>query len=132
MIDVDVSFVNISANNDNNNNNNNSPLSTKFQPNFSTWVIIGEFDNFCQIFKLLNVILDQFMDCNAIIDHYTHMAVDKLDQIVFKSLNLVKIVSSCLHWTPIRVAIASFSNFGHQRCSLLVWFPKKSADGGGV
>ena len=45
-----------------------------------TWVIIGEFDNFGQIFKLSNVILDQFMDCNAIIDHYTHITVHKLDQ----------------------------------------------------
>ena len=85
MTDVDVSFVNISANNDD--NNNNSPLGqnfgqilAKFQPNFSTWVIIGEFYNFGQIFKLLNIISDQFMDCNAIIDHYTHMAVHKLDQ----------------------------------------------------
>ena len=44
-----------------------------------TWAIIGEFDNFGQIFKLLNVILDQFIDCNAIIDHYTHITVHKLD-----------------------------------------------------
>ena len=85
-MDVDVSFVNISANNDNNNNNNNnSPLGqnlVEFQPNFGTLVITGEFYNynFGQIFKLLNVILDQFMDCNVIIDHYTHMAVHKLDQ----------------------------------------------------
>ena len=42
--------------------------------------IIGEFDNFGQILKLLNIISDQFMDCNAIIDHYTHMAVHKLDR----------------------------------------------------
>ena len=62
MIDVDVSFVNISAKNDD--NNNNSPLG----------------QNFSQICLLLNVILDQFMDCNAIIDHYTHMTVHKLDQ----------------------------------------------------
>ena len=74
------------------------------------WVIIGEFDNFGQIFKLLNVISDQFMDCNAIIDHYTH--------IVFNSLNVVKIVPTCLHWTPMRVAIASCLNFGHQGHSL--------------
>ena len=80
---VDVSFANISANNDN--NNSNSPLSqnfgrvlAEFLLNFGTWVIIGEFDNFGQMFKLLNVILDQFMDCNAIIDHYTHMTVHKL------------------------------------------------------
>ena len=52
----------------------------KFWLNFSMCVIIGEFYNFSQIFKLLNIILDQFMDCNAIIDHYTHMAVHKLDQ----------------------------------------------------
>ena len=31
-------------------------------------------------FKLLNVILDQLMDCNVIIDHYRHIAVHKLDQ----------------------------------------------------
>ena len=43
------------------------------------WAIIGEFDNFDEILKLLNVILDQFMDCNAIIDHNTHIAVHKLD-----------------------------------------------------
>ena len=30
MIDVDVSFVNISANNDDNNNNNNNPLGQNF------------------------------------------------------------------------------------------------------
>ena len=30
------------------------------------WAIIGEFDNFGQILEVLNVILDQFMDCNAI------------------------------------------------------------------
>ena len=41
-----------------------------------TWAIIGEFDNFGQIFKLLNIILAQFMDCNAIIDHYTHHKLD--------------------------------------------------------
>ena len=41
--------------------------------------IIGEFDNFGQILKLLNVIFDQIMDCNAIIDQYTHMAVHRLD-----------------------------------------------------
>ena len=74
MIDVDVSFVNISAINDN--NNSNSPLSQ----NFGMWVIIGEFDNFGQVFKLLNIISDQCMDCNTIINHYTHMAVHKLDQ----------------------------------------------------
>ena len=84
MIDVDVSFVNISANNDN--NNSNSPLGQNFSQilaefwlNFSMWVIIGEFHNFGQIFKLLNRISDQFMDSNVIIDHYTHMAVNKLD-----------------------------------------------------
>ena len=37
MIDLDVSFVNISANNDD--NSNNSPLGL----NFGMWVIIGEF-----------------------------------------------------------------------------------------
>ena len=52
----------------------------KFWLNFSMWTMIDEFDNFGQIFKLLNVILDQFMDFNAIIDHDTHMAVHKLDQ----------------------------------------------------
>ena len=31
-------------------------------------------------FKLLNIISDQFMDCNVIIDHYRHIAVHKLDQ----------------------------------------------------
>ena len=30
-------------------------------------------------FKLLNVILDQLVDCNVIIDHYAHIAVQKLD-----------------------------------------------------
>ena len=44
------------------------------------WAIIGEFDNFGKISKLLNVILDQFMDCNVIIDHYTHITVHKLDR----------------------------------------------------
>ena len=52
----------------------------EFLLNFGTWVIIGEFDIFGQMFKLLNVILDQFMECNAIIDHYTHMTVHKLDR----------------------------------------------------
>ena len=76
MIDVHVSFVNISANNDD--NNNNSPLGqnfgqilTEFQPNFGMWAIICKFYNLGQIFKLLNIISDQFMDCNAIMDHYT-------------------------------------------------------------
>ena len=33
------------------------------------------------IFKLLNVILDQLMDCNVIIHHYTHIIrVHKLGQ----------------------------------------------------
>ena len=31
-------------------------------------------------FKLLNVILDQLMDCNVIIDHYRHIAVHTLDR----------------------------------------------------
>ena len=31
-------------------------------------------------FKLLNIILDQLMDCNVIIDHYRHITVHKLDQ----------------------------------------------------
>ena len=31
-------------------------------------------------FKLLNIILDQLMDCNVIIDYYRHIAVHKLDQ----------------------------------------------------
>ena len=81
MMDVDVSFINISANNDNNNNNSSLCENlAEFQPNFSTLAITGEFYNynFGQIFKLLSVILDQFMDCNVIIDHYTHMAVHKL------------------------------------------------------
>ena len=30
--------------------------------------------------KLLNVILDQLMDCNVIKDDYSHIAVHKLDQ----------------------------------------------------
>ena len=47
MIDVDVSFVNISANNDDNNNNSPSGQNlAKFWPNFSMWVIIDEFYNF--------------------------------------------------------------------------------------
>ena len=55
MIDVDVSFVNISANNDDNNNNsswgqNFGQILAKFQPNFGMWAIIGEFYNFGQIF----------------------------------------------------------------------------------
>ena len=49
---------------------------------------MGEFYNFGQIFKLLNVILDQFMDCNAIIDYYTHMAVHKLDQNCVQKLKI--------------------------------------------
>ena len=43
-------------------------------------------------FKLLNVILDQLMDCNVIIDHYRHIAVQKLDCNYVESLNLAKIV----------------------------------------
>ena len=31
-------------------------------------------------FKLLNIILDQLVDCNVIIDHYTHIAVQKCYQ----------------------------------------------------
>ena len=31
-------------------------------------------------FKLLNIILDQLMDCNVIIHHYRHIAAYKLDQ----------------------------------------------------
>ena len=58
------------------NDDNNIPLGQNFG---QILVIIGEFDNFAQIFKFLNVISDQFMDCNAIIDHYTHIAVHKLD-----------------------------------------------------
>ena len=27
-------------------------------------------------FKLLNIILDQLMDCNVIIDHYRHIGLD--------------------------------------------------------
>ena len=84
MIDVDVSFVNISANNDDNNYNsplvqNFSQILAEFWLSFGMSVIIGEFYNSGQIFKFLNVISDQFMDCNTIIDHYTHMAVHKLD-----------------------------------------------------
>ena len=63
-----------------NDNNNNSPLAEIGHILAITWVIIGEFDNLSQILKLLNIILDQFMDCNAIIDHYTHIGVHKLDQ----------------------------------------------------
>ena len=44
-----------------------------------TWAIIGKFDNFGQIFKLLNVISNQFMDCTAIIDDYTHITIHELD-----------------------------------------------------
>ena len=79
MIDVDMSFVNISANND----DNNSPLGQNFGRILAEFWHMGDnrlIYNFGQIFKLLNIILDQFMDCNAIIDHYTHMAVHKLDQ----------------------------------------------------
>ena len=43
-------------------------------------------------FKLLNVISDQLMDCNAIIDHYRHIAVHKLDQNYIEKLKLAKIV----------------------------------------
>ena len=35
-------------------------------------------------------------------------------KIMFKSLNLVKIVAPCLHCNPMELAIASFSSFGHQ------------------
>ena len=60
MIDVDVSFVNISASNDENNNSplgqNSSQILAEFQPNYSIWVIIGKFYNFSQTFKLLNII----------------------------------------------------------------------------
>ena len=44
------------------------------------------------IFKLLNVISDQLMDCSVTKDHCTHIAVHKLDKFMFKSLNLAKIV----------------------------------------
>ena len=37
-------------------------------------------------FKLLNVISDQLVDCNVIIDHYTHNAVQKFDQNYVKKL----------------------------------------------
>ena len=43
-------------------------------------------------FKLLNVILDQLMDCNVIIDHYRHIAVHKLDQNYIEKLKLAEIV----------------------------------------
>ena len=66
------------------------------------------------------------MDCNAIIDIIHTWQSTNLTEIVFKSLNLVKIVSTCLHWTPMRAVIAFFSNFGHQGCSLLMWFLDKS------
>ena len=31
-------------------------------------------------FKLLNMISDQLVDCNVIIDHYTHIVVQKFDR----------------------------------------------------
>ena len=37
-------------------------------------------------FKLLNVISDQLVDYNVIIDHYTHIAVQKFDQNYVKKL----------------------------------------------
>ena len=42
-------------------------------------------------FKLLNIIVDQLMDCNVIIDHYRHIAVHKLDQNYIENLNLAEI-----------------------------------------
>ena len=37
-------------------------------------------------FKLLNIILEQLVDCNVIIDHYTHIVVQKFDQNYVKKL----------------------------------------------
>ena len=37
-------------------------------------------------FKLLNVISDQLVDCYVILDHYTHIAVQKFDQNYIKKL----------------------------------------------
>ena len=37
-------------------------------------------------FKLLNIILDQLVDCNVIIDHYTHIADQKFDRNYIKKL----------------------------------------------
>ena len=51
-----------------------------FQPNLGTWAIIGEFDNFGQICKLLNIILAQFMDWNQSIVIYYYIAVHQLGQ----------------------------------------------------
>ena len=36
-------------------------------------------------FKLLNVILDQLVDCNVTIDHYTHIQSRNLTEIMLKS-----------------------------------------------
>ena len=94
------------------------------------WAIIGEFDNFSQILEVLNILLDQFMDCNAIIDHYTHMAVHKLDQNCIQTL---KFNENFLHMPPL-----DSNDGGH--CfffqfwppGVLAWFPKKFVIGGGV
>ena len=37
-------------------------------------------------FKLLNIILEQLVDCNVIIDHYTHIVVQKFDRNYIKKL----------------------------------------------
>ena len=37
-------------------------------------------------FKLLNIILNQLVDCNVIIDHYTHIADQKFDRNYVKKL----------------------------------------------
>ena len=103
----------------------------EFLPNFSTWAIIGKFDNFGQNFKLSNVILDQFMDCNAIIDHYTHMAVHKLD--LNCVLNL-KFSENFLHMAPLDSSECSLCLFFQfwPPGALLAWFPKKSEVGGDI
>ena len=37
-------------------------------------------------FKLLNIISDQLVDCNVIIDYYTHIVVQKFDRNYVKKL----------------------------------------------
>ena len=41
-------------------------------------------------FKLLNIISDQLVDCNALIDHYTHIAAQKFDRNYGKKLKFAQ------------------------------------------